>query len=313
MGNVSIGDGRTREELDALGFPAKYLDKGVAVQPIYYYMGHVSRFVRPGSRSVSGIVTQGNTSVTNRIFRPGGSVVAGGGENDLARVGIEVTLWPCEGSTRQQFSWTNEKAAGNPIIVHGHDWLGHPTTSCLSNIEDEDVLGIRLESCEVKKNKGIFVIVPVHEDPLGRSRIYLKNPQTHRSGRDQCLVVRKLSNNGGAYGPRGGAQVTIGGCTNSTSFWKVDSATGEISSYEFASLNNSTGLPNESETVCMTTGWPFLQMGAFTLPNGNKTLVLLNEAKSPANYALVDRAELILTGNIPPRSVQSFQLKEESD
>ena len=66
MGNVSIGDGRTREELNAFGFPAKYLDKGVAVQPIYFYMGHVSRHVRPGSRSVPGLVTQGNTTVGNR-------------------------------------------------------------------------------------------------------------------------------------------------------------------------------------------------------------------------------------------------------
>ena len=40
-----IGDGRTREELNALGFKAEFLDVGVVVQPMYYYMGHISRHV----------------------------------------------------------------------------------------------------------------------------------------------------------------------------------------------------------------------------------------------------------------------------
>ena len=40
-----IGDTRTREELDAMGVPANYLDLGVVVQPMYYYMGHISRHV----------------------------------------------------------------------------------------------------------------------------------------------------------------------------------------------------------------------------------------------------------------------------
>lgn len=40
-----IGDGRTKEELHALGVPAKYLDVGLVVQPMYYFMGHISRHV----------------------------------------------------------------------------------------------------------------------------------------------------------------------------------------------------------------------------------------------------------------------------
>lgn len=45
MGKTIIGDGRTREEWNAMGMPARYLDVGVAVQPIYFYMGQISRFV----------------------------------------------------------------------------------------------------------------------------------------------------------------------------------------------------------------------------------------------------------------------------
>jgi len=40
-----LGDQRTREELNARGNPAEFLDVGVVVQPMYYYMGHISRHV----------------------------------------------------------------------------------------------------------------------------------------------------------------------------------------------------------------------------------------------------------------------------
>ena len=81
---TNVGDSRTREELNALGFPAKHLDDGLAVQPMYYYMGHISRYVRPGSRAVHGIVNSAKSGF--RTFRSPGQVVAGGGMNDLARV-----------------------------------------------------------------------------------------------------------------------------------------------------------------------------------------------------------------------------------
>ena len=57
----------------------------------------------------------------------------------------------------------------------------------------------------------------------------------------------------------------------------------------------------------MTTGWPFLQMGAFDTPNGDsdKTVVLLNEARDAANYVLYDGDEILLSGSIPPRSIQT--------
>jgi hypothetical protein len=43
-----VGDSQTKEELHARGVPAEYLERGVVVQPMFYYMGHISRHVRPG-------------------------------------------------------------------------------------------------------------------------------------------------------------------------------------------------------------------------------------------------------------------------
>ena len=293
FGNVNIGDGRTREELNAMGFPAKYLDVGVVVQPLYYYMGHISRYVRPGSYAVSALITTTTSSHDHeRIFRPRGSVVVGGGENDLARHGIEITLWPCEGSTRQRFYWDFDQ--GKHITVRGHDWLGHPTKTCFGSEEDLEYKGLRLTDCENAK-AGVYSVLPITNTTKYKI-VLLNHPST---ASPPCLVVQKLSNNGGAYGPRGGAQVTVGSCEEESAIWSIDSEFGEAS---------STFLGDE---VCMTTGWPFLQMGAFVTPGNNmqKTVVLLNEASDSANFALKDGNKLVVTSSIPARSIQTYVLK----
>lgn len=287
----SVGDGRTREELNALGFPAKHLDNGLAVQPIYYYMGHISRYVRPGSRAISALVD--NAKDGYRAFRVPNQVVAGGGLNDLARTGIELTAWPCEGSTRQQFKLTD---ALRQIQVFGHDWLGKPTTSCVRKVADKSFKGITMTDCD-KKDYGSFEMDNVLDDDgnyTGYVRIRLSN-----GAAPHCLVLQKLNNGGGAYGPRGGAQVTFGDCRHNRANWKYSEQTGEISSNYL-----------EAGEVCMTTGWPFLQIGAYDTPNGEaeKTVLILNEAKEPANYALYDGEDALMSGSIPPRSIQTVLL-----
>jgi len=283
----NVGDGRTREELNALGFPAKHLDVGLAVQPMFYYMGHISRYVRPGSRAVMGLVD--NAKDGFRAFRSPGEDVAGGGLNDLARHGIELTAWPCEGSTRQQFHYKHKEGH---IQVNGHDWLGKPTQSCVSSSADKSFIGITLTDCNEKSGVGTFVIAK------DETSDYVKFVHSKRSS-DQCLVLKRLDNEGGAYGPRGGAQVTFGSCDSPAALWLYLEKTDEII---------SNYMPEGS--VCMTTGWPFLQIGAFETPKGEseKTVVVLNEAKDSANYVLYDGDHLVLSGSIPPRSIQTLLL-----
>jgi len=305
FGNTITGDNRTREELNALGFLAKYLDLGVAVQPIYYYMGHISRHVRPGSVSVPGLVEQ--NLGRGEIFKTPTQSVAGGGENDLAREGIELLLWPCEGSTRQFFEWNADFT--KHISVRGHDWLGSPTKSCIGNEVDPDMLGLRLGSCHRKRGSpGEFDAVPIEGDPHGRYTVRLLNHPEHRDR--LCLAIRELKNGGGSYGPRGGAQLALtNDCENDESAkWKLDMVAGTASSLYFNDESDSDDSSNKE--VCMTTGWPFLQMGAFLTPNGDaaKTVVILNEAKDSANYALKSDENVLLTGSIPPRSIQTVLL-----
>lgn len=304
-----VGDGRTREELHALGAPAKFLDLGVVVQPMYYYMGHISRHVRPGSQPVRAIVDSstnkgaGGHAVSARTFRAldGESIVAGGGINNLAASGVEVTTWPCEGSTRQEWKLVNNsksRAGGAQLQVYGHDSYGIPTMACLSSHIDPSYQGLLLTECSTKNGDPGYFIMNSYDDNNNKSK-YGDPVEIVVAGQDidpslSCLIVMPLDNNGGANGERGGAQVSIGDCRKSSAKWTFSDASGEISSHFFA----------EGE-VCLTTGWPFLQIGAFQNVGGSKTAVILNEADQAANYMLDDVNTVILTGSIPAHSIQT--------
>lgn len=85
--------------------------------------------------------------------------------------------------------------------------------------------------------------------------------------------------------------------------WIYTEETGEVSSAFFCDIEGGG-------EVCLTTGWPFLQVGAFDTPNSDseKTVVILNEAGQAANYALKDGANVILTASIPAHSIQTISL-----
>ena len=95
-----VGETRTKEELNAMGNPAEFLDVGLVVQPMYYYMGHISRHVRPGARAKPALVDSSATDSTASAFRPVGQTVPGGGLNDLERVRSIV---------QRELGWSNKR------------------------------------------------------------------------------------------------------------------------------------------------------------------------------------------------------------
>jgi glucosylceramidase len=83
--------------------------------------------------------------------------------------------------------------------------------------------------------------------------------------------------------------------------WKFDKVTGEVVSSLFRDDGGDT---------CLTTGWPFLQVGAYIEKEGKKrTIIVLNEASDPANYIIRgDDNEIMLTNSIPAHSIQTLVL-----
>lgn len=133
-----------------------------------------------------------------------------------------------------------------------------------------------------------------------------------------CLIIKPLENSGGALGLRGGSQVTVGDCSKDEAKWEYDETTGEIMSYYFSSSSPSSLSLDQNnymdDPVCMTTGWPFLQVGAFVTPNADghkKVIVILNEAEEPANFIIRDDKdnEVLVTSSIRPHAVQTLLFK----
>ena len=136
--------------------------------------------------------------------------MVGGGINDLARDGMEVTVWPCEGSTRQDWKLNGQ----GQLQVFRQNWLGVPTALCVGKEARQDLGGLMLTSCNVSQDlSGLYEVVPIDEiNPVSGAvvNIVLSNGQGE-AGKN-CIIVQQLENNGGAYGPRCGAQVNIGEC-----------------------------------------------------------------------------------------------------
>jgi glucosylceramidase len=76
----------------------------------------------------------------------------------------------------------------------------------------------------------------------------------------------------------------------------MNKETGEFMSDMFA---------QDGGDVCMTTGWPFLQMSAFDTPS-DKTVVVLNEGGESANFILRDDTTVIMSAHIPPHAIQTI-------
>jgi glucosylceramidase len=164
---------------------------------------------------------------------------------------------------------------------------------------DEALKGVLLTGCD-DSSAGVYDFIPVPEDGVEVFKVVLEN---HPKTSGLCLCILELKNNGGAYGPRGGAQITLGSCDEESAKWRINKNTGEAISTYFADETH----PNE---VCLTTGWPFLQMGAFLTPNGDasKVVVVLNEAGDAANYAIQEGENVKMTFTIPPRSIQTISV-----
>ena len=289
---------------EKMGYTMSLMNLGIVAQPMFYYVGHISRYVRPGSRPLRAIVGEGAGGVSSRTFRPAGNVEPGGGYNNLAREGTEVTFWPCEGSTRQ--SWSFNKGGEIHVAQHNHKKSSDECFS-LSEAADPDLGGILLTSCG-SSDVGLFDMIPVETTEGGGENLTkfsaLKTPGS-------CLGIRRLANNGGSYGPRGGSQASLVSCDDPSALWSFSSETGEISSAVFS----------EGE-VCLTTGWPFLQAGAFDTSEVRKgegkghksglTLVVLNESKDDASFVMKCGSgndigsSPLLRASIPAHSIQTY-------
>ena len=264
------GDSYSFETLhNVFGAKKEHLEVGVFVQPLYHMMSHFSRHLRPGSTAVEGSLSyeiSGNHKSDSINL------------NQLARPGIEATFHPCDRSSRQ--TWLLDSVQRH-ISIAGVD-MGIGVRACLGRDVDQAFGGLVLVGCE-SGEVGVF-----RERSDGQIKVVGSDSDSDSdSDEDGCLVVTELET-----GIEGGSQLGIGACDGSMHTVRL---TGE----------NEQTLYSEHFDLCLTSGWPFLQVGGFLTEDKTlTTLVILNEADTEVDVRL-DEIGAVL--QMPPHSVKTIR------
>eukprot|EP00903_Cladosiphon_okamuranus_P018045 g16606.t1 len=279
----------------------------VIFQPMFYYLGHMSKFAQPGSRRLKSHVT--------------GVYQKGGGGPSTVIPGYEGTLYGCEGSVRQ--SW--ELSATGKVSLADYygaeyDWF-EPV--CLSRKLELSTQAVTLVPCDSSES-GIFVhdrqtghLVLQEEASWPPSDFPPTNPDEKNSstpaetpppGELLCLDVLYKSTEDGAV-------VTLTPCALGDDAAAEEGVFDE-QKWEFSKVEGGAGegsLRSVPSGRCLTAGWPFFTGAAFEMSDDSKArhgkdyaVVLLNEAEEPVEYDLAFPSErFTVRAMIGPRSIQT--------
>ena len=212
------------------------------------------------------------------------------------------------------------------ISIEGIDDNGGLTRACLGRGVDKDFGGILLVDCDAggEGSAGVFA---AKDGEGGGVRLRLVNPFDREVVHEECLATFELSNGGGALGPRGGSQLGLTRCAGgggdvvlrfakdgrqvskpNEEFLQPVPLPTPCFSRQLSSLfvfATTQFLHSTSIDACLTSGWPFIQAGAFLSADGStRTLVFLNEADEGADIVV----EGILY-ELLPHSVKTVVLK----
>ena len=92
--------------------------------------------------------------------------------------------------------------------MFGHDWLGAPTSSCISKVVDPSFGGLLLKDCD-DGDSGSFSMSSIELENGGEFvKFVLQNEE------DSCLAIKRVDY--GANGARGGVQVGLASCDESS-------------------------------------------------------------------------------------------------
>jgi glucosylceramidase len=254
----------------------------VHVQPTYYYMGQISKFVPPGSIRVQASI------VGDFELRP---------MDPNIQAGVELGLFPCERSVRQTWQLRPEGNASNLFSIA----LSTPalrTDSFTDAVHSDDDLPPVISSLCVASgdaNRGYLRLVDCGDASSSDSSSLLQVKLS-----DQGQMVDRESNlcvGLSADSLESGALLSLGACveTSPTQTFSVDDRTGEI---------RWKGV-SEADPFCWTAGWPFLSTVGFLDPEGRTVLVVLNEASVAVEITIISdllRKESIISD----RSIQTI-------
>jgi glucosylceramidase len=248
------------------------------VQPKYFYMGHYSKFLPPGSFMLSSSV-RGNFHYA--------------AIDPYVRDGMELGLYTCERSTRQMWSVSTSTSPRDLKLTHSSLDTEVDTPQyidlCVKQGTAERPL-LALVTCKASDFSLKLRSIPVGGDHDHLLRI--------EDMKNNCLTVS------GSIA-EAGAPVVLAKCAQTpdsifrrSQSWFVDRKTGEI----IPGLSKTSADPS----ICLTAGSPFLSGAAFQSIDLGKVVILINEASVNTTVSLSDPSLGHTTFAIEANSIQTL-------
>jgi len=249
----------------------------VYVQPKYFYMGHLSKFVPPGSvRISSSVVGKYNYNLNM---------------DPNVRAGMELGAYPCEQSTRQMWKMNSNHVLELAKLAKDSEATdGYMARLCVAG-GDVDRPYLRVVIC----SKGAATPLKlVRQQSIG---LWVDEAT------GLCVSLADGVREGGALlelAPCTVSSMTssaVSGVPTPKDFQQLylDSTTGEVK------INTSTG-----GQLCLTVGWPFLTAVAFQDTSAKTVVVALNEASVDTEIVLSDSDKGDVWFGIQARSMQTL-------
>lgn len=263
----------------------------VHIQPKFYYMGHFSKFVAPGSRRVK-------SSVKGKFgFDP--TLDTG------ARQGMEVQAWACEESTRQQWKLQDVhgmegEEGGSIALKQALKWVGEDGAKMSTHLCFGGTTGwmpdrpyISLVNCD--PNDNAYDSHPPLEFVVDQHHNFLVE-----KGSGRCLGL--------AEGVReSGALLELQECVVSSTRRLKNAPSRDHQQFVYDAKTGEIKVSTFTGEMCLTSGWPFLTGVAFESEDERTaTVVVMNEASQDTKITLTDSVKGTGWFGINGRSMQTI-------
>ncbi|KAG5187979.1 Glucosylceramidase, family GH30 [Tribonema minus] len=258
---------------------------GAVVGPMYHFMGHVSRFVPPGSRRIA--------SHARGAY---GAGTLGSRASGVLR-GFEASLAPCDGSVRQR--WALLPDGRVQLVDQLTEYFQYWKPVCLGSAPDVWTRVVTIVACD-EPTAGVFSradsgALRLDADAVNAALADAALLPLENSSAEQCLALLEP----GARSGRG-AGVTLGGCGRGAQRFDVGSADAK---------GGAPFTAADARGQCLTAGWPWFTASAFETPRGDTVVVVLNEAEEPVEFDIVFQPQgRALAAAIPAHSIQTYVL-----
>eukprot|EP00605_Chrysophyceae_sp_TOSAG23-4_P000227 GSChrysophyteH1.ASY1.ANO1.264.1 assembled CDS len=253
----------------------------IHVQPKFFYMGHISRFVLPNSNRIFSTIT-GNyhydTSIDANVHK-----------------GYELSAWGCERSTRQMWKFSDEGYLELRTEVIDQEATYHRDSEILAEKMQNNPETKTADSNERGKDYS-----PIRKHELLHGQLVDK-------ATSMCITL--------ADGVKeNGALLVLQKCLSSTKrdqgdleaqAWVYDHRNGELTALGRDSSSKKTSNSRNRHELCITAGWPMLTGVAFEVSSRKIALVLLNEADAGTQVVLQDSKQGSVWFGISGRSMQT--------